>query len=187
MRRRLLPAIAFAIAGVACSGPPAKEHQEAESALAAARAAHAAIYAPADLKLAESAFASYDAAVAQRDYRQALRLAIEARDGAFTAARRAGEEKGIARVRADQQVADLEALIKTANTRLTAPASSRPPAAQAARIRASLKAATPVLQKARSLVAAEDYAGAIAAVSPAIDAIRKDFEVATPQPGRRGR
>ena len=86
MRRRLLSAIAFAIAGLACSGPPAKEHQEAESALAAARAAQAAVYAPAELKLADSALADYDAAVAQRDYRQALRLAIEARDGAFVAA-----------------------------------------------------------------------------------------------------
>ena len=147
MRRRLLPAIAFAIA----------------------------------------AFANYDAAVAQRDYRQALRLAIEARDGAHMAAKRAGEEKSRARVRADQQLADLDALIKAANTRLTGPAASRPPAAQAARLRASLKAASPVLQKARSLIEAQDYSGALAVISPVSDGLRKDLDPALSTSGRRGR
>ena len=70
--------------------------------MAAARAADAAIYAPEGLQAAEAALQKYDEAVAQRDYRQALNLAIEARDKAYEAAKQAGDAKAAARSQAEQ-------------------------------------------------------------------------------------
>jgi hypothetical protein len=97
MRRRLVCAVAVAAVVVACSEPPAKEHDQALKAIEAARVAGAGTYATADMRTAETALAGYETAVGQRDYRLALSLAIDARESAYTAARRAAEEKARAK------------------------------------------------------------------------------------------
>jgi len=180
MLRRLLITTALAVATVHCSAPPDKERHQAEGALAAARAAEAAIYAPAELKAAEAALAQYDAAVAARDYRQALSLALAARDGAYEAVRRASDEKAAARVQAQQLVADLEALTKAAQARLGGVGGPRPTGPAAERLRAALRSSAAALQEARARVDRQDYRGAIGSVRPVLDLLRKAMPANTP-------
>lgn len=141
-----------------CSEPPAKERHQAEGALAAARAADAAIYAPAELQAAEAALEQYDAAVAQRDYRLALSHAIEARDLAYEAASQASDRKSDARSAAERLSVNLEGLIATAETRLNG--SGRLPADTAAALRAALSDARSAMQEARAAMDAHAYAEA---------------------------
>lgn len=185
MCRRSVVATALAVVLSACSEPPTKERQQAEGAIAAARAAGAATYAEADIKTAESALSQYDAAVSQRDYRQALRLAIEARDGAYTAARLAADEKAAARSDAERLTVVLEGLLTSANARLSGAAGPRPAARVAERLRASVTSGQQTLQKSRSLLETQDYRGAVARLRPVVDALQKDLAPASS--GRRGR
>ena len=180
MVRRLVIAAAVAAAAVSCSAPPEKELHQAEGALAAARAADAATYAPAELKTAEDALAQYDAAVGARDYRQALSLALAARDGAYEAARRASDEKAAARGEAEQRVAALDALTRTATARLGGVGGPRPSGATAEHIRTTLRPAASALQEARARLGRQDYRGAIASVEPVLDLLRKAMDGANP-------
>jgi hypothetical protein len=173
MVRRLLIVAALAAATVHWSTPPDKERHQAEGALAAARAADAGIYAPAELKAAEAALAQYDAAVAARDYRQALGLALAARDGAYDAVRRASNEKAAARGQATELVTELETLTKAAQARLGGASGPRPTGAAAERLRAALRPAASALQEARTRLDRQDYRGTIASVRPVLDLLRK--------------
>jgi hypothetical protein len=182
MLRRLVIAAAMVVAAVSCSAPPEKERHQAEGALAAARAADAATYAPAELKTAEDALAQYDAAVAAGDYRQALNLALAARDGASEAAKRASDEKAAARGTAEQRVAELDALTRTATARLGGVGGPRPSGATAERMRTALRPAASALQEARARLGRQDYRGAIASVEPVLDLLRKAVDAANPPP-----
>ena len=181
MSRRFVPAVLALVVLGACSEPPNKEHQQAETAVASARAADAAIYAPEGL---QAALLKYDESVAQRDYRQALNLAIEARDKAYEAAQQAGDAKNSARNQANKLIAEIDGLTVTANARLAGTAAPRPNAQAADRIRAALKTATTAVQEARSLIERQDYRGAILRLTPAAEGLRREVP---PPPGRRGR
>ena len=167
----------------ACSEPPNKEHEQAEAAVATARTAEAATYAPEGLQAAEAALQKYDESVAQRDYRQALNLAIEARDKAYEAAKQAGDAKAAAKNQATKLIGEIDGLTATANARL-AGAAPRPTAQAADRIRAALKTASLAVQEARSLMERQDYRGAILRLTPAAEGLRREVP---PAPGRRGR
>jgi hypothetical protein len=180
MFRRLAWAIAIAVVATACFEPPTTERQQADSALAAARAADAATYAPDTLAAAEKALSQYDAAVAQRDYKQALRLALEARDGAYDAARRAGDEKAAAQSRTDALLREVETLIRNVETRASEPGTPR---AHATRLRASARTAGQTLQEARTQIGAEQYQQALAALTAAAASLRAELEA--PAPTRR--
>jgi len=182
MFRRLVSAAALAVAAVSCFEPPTKERQQAEGALAAARVAEAGTYAEAALSTAEQAFARYDAAVADRDYKQALRLAIEARDGAYDAARRAGDEKAARRSQAEHLAREVEGLIGDVEVRATQTGLAR---ASAERLKASARSAAKVLQEARSNLAAERYALVTSALTPVGEGLRAELtETATPRRSR---
>jgi hypothetical protein len=172
MLRPVLIAAAMA-ASFGCSAPPEKERHQAEGALAAARAADAATYAPEELKAAEQALAQYDAAVAARDYRQALSLALAARDGAYEAARRASDQKAAARGEAEQVVAELEALTRIASARLGGVGGPRPTGAAAQRLKSALRPAASALQEARSRLERQDYRGAADSARPVLDLLRQ--------------
>ena len=73
----------------ACAEPPTREISQAQGALDAARAAGAEAYARPQFQAADAALKQAHAAVAERDYRQALSFALEAREQARTAAREA--------------------------------------------------------------------------------------------------
>jgi len=176
MKWRCFCAVALAAGTLACSEPPTKERQQAEGAIAAARAAGAEAYAATELQAAEKALIDYDAAVEQRDYRQALRLAVEARNGAYEAAKRAADEKAAARGEAERLIASLDEWLRGAKARPTAS-----PRSAAERQRAAIAGATTALQKARSLIESQHYPEAIALLGPAIEATKKET---TPPPRR---
>ena len=185
MSRRFVPALVAILLAGACAEPPTKEHEQAEAAVASARAADAATYAPEDLQAAEAALQKYDEAVAQRDYRQALGLAIDARDHAYEAAKHAGETKAAAQADARRLAAEVQALSATGNARLASPTGPRLSAPAAERLRTAIKAASTALQEARTLINREDYRGAIVRLTPAVDELRRELP---PLPGgRRGR
>lgn len=177
----------IAVSALRCSAPPEKERHQAEGAIAAARAADAPIYAAAELKAAEAALADYDAAVAQRDYRQALRLALEARDGAYDAAKQASNEKAAARSDAERLTAEAQTLIALAQDRLSGAVPPRLTGAAAEHARSALAPAPAALQEARARVEHQDYRGAVATLTPIIEGLREDVAPLTPAGARRGR
>jgi hypothetical protein len=173
--RRLFACVLIVAGIAACVAPPEKERHEAEAALAAARQADAALYAPAELQAADAALTKYDEAVAQRDYRQALSAALEARDLATQAGRAATSRKADAQRAAEQLIAGLDAAIKSASARLSGAAGPRPTGAAAERLRAALRTASSVLQKARSDAAQGAYQQVEPEVTPAVDALRREL------------
>jgi hypothetical protein len=157
--------------------------------VASARAANAETYAPEDLQAAEAALQKYDGAVAQRNYREALNFALDARDRAYAAAKRAASEKSAAQARADELVAEVEMLVKTANARLASPGGPGPRlSSQAAeRLRAAVRSAPVALQEARSRMDQQDFRGAILRLTPVVEAFRRELPQAPGGAGRRGR
>lgn len=169
MLRSAVVAVAVLTLSTACSAPPDKERHQAEGAIAAARAADAGRYAPVALRMAETSLAGYDAAVAQRDYREALRLALEARDTAFQAARDASDEKAAARSRAEQLLADGARLLAAYEARPVARVPVR--ATPGAEVQAApwIDSARAILQEARSKVSQADYREAATALEPLVE------------------
>jgi hypothetical protein len=185
MFRRLGYCGLLIVMAAGCSGPPTKEHEQAQAALAAARAADAATYAPDDLQAAQALLDRYDQAVDQRDYRQALGAAIDARDRAYEAARQAGVQKTSSRDALQASITNLEALLKTATTRLSSTTGPRLTAAAADHLRAATQAAQRTLQEARSALTQEKYRDALLQIQPVTEDLRK--ALAPPETGRRGR
>jgi hypothetical protein len=167
----------------ACSAPPQKERDQAEGAVAAAKAAEAREYAPDELDSALESLESYETAVAQGDYRAALNHAINARDSAYTAAKVAGDRKAAARAEAERAIVDFEGLVMVAKSRLSGTPPPLSPQA-AARVRAVVKRAPGLLQEARSRLAKQDFRNVLPLLDPQIQALRKDL---TPPGGRRGK
>src|SRR5450432_925835 len=103
-------AVVAAMAGAACGGdPPDKEMQQAQGAIDAARAAGADQYARDEFTAAEDALKRSHEAVAQRDYRQALNTALDARERAQTATKESVDRKATARADATKAIGDAEA------------------------------------------------------------------------------
>lgn len=187
MSSRRVLAVLLLTATLGCSEPPDKEHHQAEGALAAARAADAAVYAPEELHAAETALAQDHAAVAQRDYRQALRLALETRDSAYEAVKRAGDQKAAARGEAELAIAELDRLTKLGMSRLAGTTLPRISGAAAERVRTTLRGSATLLQEARTEVAAQKYRDAITKLASPIAALRQELEPSADSNGRRGR
>jgi len=178
---RRLAAAAVLAATAACSAPPDKELHQAEGAIAAAKAAGATRYAPDELKAAEAAVHDYRAAVDTRDYRQALRLAMDAQVSASAAARRAGDEKALARSRADRLIGDLALLIDRMTVRPGLPARVAPALAK------QRPAAVARLQEARSRLEKQEYREVVASLEPLVAQLRRDLDQAAAPPVRRAR
>jgi predicted S18 family serine protease len=185
MLRRFGPLALLTCLTVGCSNPPTKENEQAEDALRAARAADASTYAADELQAAQSALDKYDQAVQQRDYREALSDAIDARDRAFEAARQASAQRAAARTQLQTAIADVDASIKSAQTRLAATAGPRVGAVAADRLRSAVRAATVALQEARALFDRQQYRDGLARLQPVAEELRK--AAAPLDSGRRGR
>ncbi len=190
------------VATIACATPPQKEMDQAEGAITAARAAGAAQYAAEEFTAAEAALRRSHEAVGQRDYRQALNHALDARERAQTAAREAADKKAIARGLAERAITAAELALVPAQQRLQAPrgdaASRRVLTATAAAVKA-LQAAVATgqsrLQEARAKMQTQDFAAALTAAEPVSEQIRTavtEFDAARAaalagRGGRRGR
>ena len=179
--RRLIAPIVGAILLTACSSPPDKERHQAEGAIAAAREAGAEAYAPNELAIAETSLNKYEAAVAERDYRLALSLAVEARDTAYRAAKHAADGKAAARSEAEQLEVDVTRLVLLARARQS-PA-SRP----AAKVRTTLAEADVALQEARTAAERGDYRGASARLEPVDRDLRAELGAAAGPALKRSR
>ena len=102
--RRLRPRITLLIsllllAAAGCSEPPQKEIDQAQAAVDLARTAGAETYAAEEYAAAVAGLQKAHAAVEQRDYRQALSYAIDARQRAQNA-RPPGRRRARTRARA---------------------------------------------------------------------------------------
>ena len=182
----LASAIAALVVLPACSEPPDKERQQAEGALEAARAASADTYAPTEFQEAQAALKKYDDAVAQRDYRLALNNALEARDRAYDAVKKAGNQKAELRSQSDRLTQDLETLFAAAGARLTSTA-GRPVGPAADRLRSARDAGNKALQEARTRTAKQDYPGAVEKLKPAVEALQRELPGSAPAPPRKKR
>jgi hypothetical protein len=156
--RRFLSSIAVfaAVSGAACGDPPDKEMQQAQGAIDAARAAGADQYAREEFTAAEDALKrSYDA-VAQRDYRQALNTALDAREHAQNAAKETVNKKATARSDAARALADADAALADARARLKAEGSRAPVRTLGAARKATVDGESAV-QEARAAFDRGDY------------------------------
>jgi hypothetical protein len=169
MRRVSLVVVVGLLVG--CSGPPAKERQQADEAIAAARAAGAATYAPDDLRAAEASIAAYDAAVGQHDYREALSRALDARDRGYEAAKLAADQKKTTVARRDALLADITGLVATAQAHLAAAPAGR----GGDRLRRSIRAAGLAMQEARTLSERGNVIGAATPLAGVADGLRKEL------------
>ncbi len=204
--RSVLRAAAAALVVVtvaACAAPPQKEMDQAEGAIATARATGAAQYAAVEFAAAEAALVRSHEAAGQRDFRQALNHALDARERAQTAAREAAATMAIARGLAERTLTASELALATAQQRLGAavavpPVAGRRHAGQAAALKALQQAvagATAQLQEARSALQAQRFDAATRLATPVageIQAAVRTFDeamaaVVPARAGRRGR
>jgi methionyl-tRNA synthetase len=161
----------------ACSEPPRKEIDQAQQAVDRARQAGAEQYAAETFAAATTALQQAREAVDQRDYRLALSRAVDATDRAQEAARSAADNKATARSQAEAAINTTNAGVMHLQARLKVAEETRVPSREIAPARATIKSAEGTLQKARALLAAENYAAATAAVSGLDAQIRSELRV----------
>lgn len=156
---RVRPAswLVVALFAVSCASPPHKEIDQAEGAMAAARAAGAERFAAAEYAAAVDALKLANDAVAGRDYRLALNYALESSEQAQNAARTAADTRAKLRGDIERSIAETQALLAQARTRVDGPAGAQ----VARRVRRgatqTLTQAEAQLQKAVAALQAEDY------------------------------
>lgn len=175
---------------VACGGqPPDKEMQQAEGAIEAARAAGAPDYATDEFAAAVTALDRARKAAADRDYRQALNDALDARDRAKTSARQAADNMAAARVDADRAVAAAAASLEAVRKRLL-DLDTRASGRGLASARQSVDASANRVQEARAAFNTGQYALATTtanAASKAIIEIGAELDARVAPAPRRGR
>jgi len=155
---RRLAAIGLLLLTAGCSEPPQKEINQAQGAIDAARAAGADKYAVEEYSAATSALQKSHDAVGQRDYRQALSYAVDARERAQDAARQAAEGKARARSAAEHIYSEISARSMQLDTRLKAAEAARVPARELQATRATLTETRTALQEARTAIDSGEYA-----------------------------
>jgi hypothetical protein len=179
------------LALTACAEPPSKEMNQAQGAIAAARAAGASEYAADELAAAVEALARAEQMADESDYRQALNFAIDSHERAQNAARLAVEGRAEARGAAERAVAEVAVLLERARQRLEDPEVARLPTRVLAGPQEILETAERALQEARSALDADQYPHAIAATSGVAVRVQealRALDVAAAAPaGRRSR
>jgi hypothetical protein len=164
------------LAAAGCSEPPQKEIDQAQSAIDAARAAGADRYAADDFAGATATLQKAHASVEQRDYRQALSYAIDARQRAIEASRLVPEARARAKTAADAAATAASERADHLETVLRAAADAKVPARELHAPRETLAAARTSLQEARSLADKGNFgeaAAALAGVREKLDAAGK--------------
>jgi hypothetical protein len=190
-RRFLLSlAIVAAVMGAACGDPPDKEMQQAQGAIDAARATGADQYARDEFTAAETALKRAQDAVAQRDYRQALNDALDARERAQTAAKDTVNGKATARADAEKALADAGAALSESRAKAKAAESGRANQRALVATRGAIGVGESNLQEARTAFDRGDYLIAIEKARDAATRLRAsthDIAPAAPPANRRRR
>lgn len=181
-------AVLAALMGAACADPPDKEMQQAQTAIDAARAGGADLYAKDEFTAAQDALKHATEAVAQRDYRLALNNALDARERAQNAAREAADRKSAARTSAEQALAEATAVLNTARARLTTAETGRAAPRPLAVARRAIADGDTAVQKARTAFAQGDFLVVVEAAHAAtarLQGATRDLEAATAPAARR--
>jgi hypothetical protein len=176
-----------ALAALACGDPPEKEMQQAQGAIDAARAAGADEYASAEFTAAQAALKRANDAVAQRDYRQALSYALDARERAQDAARAAADGKAAARSKAESSIIALSADVKQLESRLKAAEAAHVAPRDLRDVRAVEQDARNALQEAGTALAKGDYKGATDAVAGQTPRVKAAIKAVETTPARASR
>jgi Domain of unknown function (DUF4398) len=188
---RVLRVLPLLLLLAACASPPSKEMDQAQGAIDGARAAGAEEYAQTELSAAVDSLKRSEEAVAQRDYRLALNLAIESRSRAQNAAKAAVAARTKARGDAERLVAEADVLLAQARERLNHPDLSRLPRRVVQEQRDVIAAAEKSMQDARAALKADDYARVIKSASGVAPQIRAALKALTepspPRPAKRRR
>jgi Domain of unknown function (DUF4398) len=178
---------------VACGEPPSKEMHQAQGAIDAARAAGAAVYAPAELKAAEDALKQAEGAVAQRDYRQALNYALDSRERAQAAAKLAAGQMAAARSQAERLLSDVTTAMAALSAKLAAADQAKVPRTAQAGPRQTLAAAQQSVQEAGTALGAQNYLAArdilgrtASRLQSAISGVDAILSAQASRPGRTG-
>lgn len=189
--RRLLVIGCLLLFAAGCSEPPQKEIDQAQSALDAARSAGADKYATAEFTAAASSLDKARAAVDQRDYRQALNYAIDARQRSTDAARQAAGGKAQARREAESAYGETVTRANRLQSMLHGAASGGVPARALRPAEGVLRNARSDLQEASASISAGNYEDAtkvLLGVRGKLDAAITQVQNIPPRPPRkRGR
>ena len=145
------------------------------AAIAAARTAGAPTYASEDLAAAEASLKRYDEFVAQRDYKQALSTALDARDRGFEAAKAAAAKQVALHAQANQLLASLDAALVSVDAQLKA-AHPRSQAKQVNKLRQTRKTTAVAMQEARTQLEAGELTPAINRLVVASAALKRDSD-----------
>jgi hypothetical protein len=154
-------AVVAAMTSAACGDPPDKEIQQAQTAIDAARAAGADRFARAEFTAAEDALKRAHDAVVQRDYRQALNNALDARERAQLAAKEAADRKAAARTEAEHALTDADSALHEARARLKAAETAHVPFRALATARKAIADGETAMQEAHTTFDGGDYLGAM--------------------------
>jgi hypothetical protein len=190
MRRWPVHAWLLALMFVACGTPPNKEMDQAQGAIAAARAAGADRYATDAFNAATNALQLSHEAAAQGDYRLALNHALDSSERAQNAAREAAETHARIRGEVERSMAEIAAAVAQANTRIAAAETARVPRRTLTEARRTLAAANDDVQKAGTAMQANDYLAAqpaLTGVKERIDGVIAALDAATAAQSSRRR
>jgi hypothetical protein len=155
----------------ACGEPPEKEMQLAQGAIDAARATGGDEYAHEEFTAAVDALKHAHEAADDRDYRQALNFALDARERAQLSAKEASDNKAAARVDADRALAQANATLGVAQKRLADLEGARVPAKLLADSRKQLEASERRVQEARAAFDRGDFPAATTAATASSQAL----------------
>jgi len=189
MRRtsiRSLLAAALALWSWACAAPPEKEMAQAREALSVARAAGAEQYAAQEYQDAAAAMQRSESFVSERDHRQALSAALDARERAESAREAAANAKAEARARAHAALEEVETATSEArgfvDQATERPPRSRPERLHVSEVRRAIVVANVALQKAREAVSGEDYTVALKELEGVNGRLREVLAAKPPAP-----
>jgi hypothetical protein len=177
----LFACTALFFAFVACGEPPSKEMNQAQGAIDAARAAGADQFATGEFKAAVEALDKSRAAVDQRDYRQALAYALDARERAQSAARTAADEKARVRAETDRALHTAELALDRAQASLQEARRLRVPPRLFAASEQTIEKASEATRIARSAMEHDNYLGArqaLEGLSQRLDATASEIDAA---------
>jgi hypothetical protein len=184
--RRLL-AIGALLAVTGCSEPPQKEIDQAQAALDLARGAGADRLAADEFTAAANALQKAHESVDQRDYRQALSFAIDARQRAQDASRQAAEGRKRAQKTIEALYGELATRANQLQSLLREADAARAKPKDLAAPRATLAEARSVLQEASTAITLGNFeqgSKSLGGVRGKLDAAIKDVEKIQLREGR---
>lgn len=184
MRRRapwIVVVTALVLSG--CSEPPRKEIDQAQAAIDGAKSVGADAYAADDYNAAVTALQKSRDSVSQRDYREALSYAIDARQRAGDAAKQTWAAKTRTKVAADRLVTDCSVRVSQLDTDIRVAVGARVPPRDLRTARTTLADAENALQETRRSMNAGNYTEVVTSLTEvrrkldgaitAVDALRQ--------------